>query len=67
MKRLVKATLVPIVTGALLLAAITIVGALALFTDTGPVGANTFATDTLNPPTSLTATGGTTNLWGVFR
>ena len=60
MKRLLTATLVPILTGTLLLAAITIGGTLALLTDTDPVGANTFATDTLDPPTSLTATCGAT-------
>lgn len=45
--------------GALMAAALTAGVALARFTDTLSVPANTFATDTLDPPTGPTASGGT--------
>ena len=59
MKPLARPALVLLLPAALTVAAITIAVALALFTDTFSVGSNAFTTDNLDPPTSLTATGGT--------
>src|SRR3972149_3071533 len=44
--------------GALIAAALPVGGALALFTDTFANGSNTPPNDTLDPPTGLTASGG---------
>jgi hypothetical protein len=58
MKRLPASPLLLALAVGLVVAAISATGALALFTKGGSVGSNTFAADTLNAPTSLTAGGG---------
>jgi hypothetical protein len=60
MKRLPASPLLLALAVGLVVAAISATGALALFTEGGSVGSNTFVADTLNPASDTSATGGTT-------
>ena len=60
MKRLPASPLLLALAVGLVLAAISATGALALFTEGGSVGSNSFNADTLDPASGTSATGGTT-------